>query len=138
MSWSSQRANIGQDKGYASGFAINNLGYIVGGQDCLATKTRALWQYTPLPIGISSIDESTGISFFPNPATSELTVQSSQFVEIENIEMYSSLGKKVFEKHPSSDIGHLSISVADFPPGIYFITVTDQAGNKVTKKVVKM
>jgi hypothetical protein len=91
-----------------------------------------------LPVGVNETSNLTNnISLFPNPATSELTIQNAEF-RIEKIEIRDVLGEKVFSQPLTSDTKQVTISVADFSPGIYFITITDQAGNKVTKKIVKM
>jgi hypothetical protein len=88
--------------------------------------------------------DSKNISLFPNPTTSELTIENGDLpagqagLRIKGIEIYSSIGEKVFSQPVTSNAKQVTISIADFSPGIYFITVTDQAGNKVTKKVVKM
>src|SRR5258706_382706 len=97
----------------------------------------------PVLIGVEEENIISVLNIFPNPSTDELRIENADLpagqagLKIKEIEIYSSLGEKVFE-HQTSDVQHLTISVADFPPGIYFITVTDEAGNKVTKKVVKM
>jgi hypothetical protein len=89
------------------------------------------------PSSVASVDGQSGIEIFPNPATSELIIENEE-LKIEKVELYNTVGEKVFEKRLTSDIQYPTISVANFSPGIYFITVTDNAGNKVTKKIVKM
>jgi len=91
--------------------------------------------------GMSENFSDASISIYPNPVTSELKIESRVLgteLKIKGIEIYSSLGEKIYENRLTSDIQHLTISVADFSLGVYFITVTDKAGNKMTRKVVKM
>jgi Secretion system C-terminal sorting domain len=86
-----------------------------------------------------SIEENSTVAFdlSPNPATSELTIENPE-LKIKEIEIYNAVGKEVFSQPVTSNAKQVTISITDFPPGIYFIAVTDQGGNKVTKKVVKM
>jgi hypothetical protein len=86
---------------------------------------------------IESTIHHNQIFISPNPATSELRIENSE-LKIKEIEIYNTVGEKVSSQPVSSNPKQVTISVADFLPGIYFITVTDQAGNKVTKKIVKM
>lgn len=88
--------------------------------------------------GIERRNINSTINISPNPTSKELIIKNAE-LRIKEIEIYSSLGEKLFSEHPvTSNQQQLTISVADFIPGIYFITVTDHAGNKVTRKVVKM
>jgi murein DD-endopeptidase MepM/ murein hydrolase activator NlpD len=88
------------------------------------------------PAGVASIDGQSGIEIFPNPATEQFTIYDLRFT-IEKIEIYSSFGEKVFSQQSTINKPQ-TIDVSQLLSGIYFITITDQSGNKVTKKVVKM
>ena len=77
------------------------------------------------------------LNVYPNPAKEELRIRNAE-LKIEKIEIYNAHGERIFSQPVTTNLKQVTISVADFPPGIYFITVTDQAGNKVTKKVVKI
>lgn len=146
--WANSAGGTSNDLGYGvDEDALGNI-YVTGGYGttvifgadtltAVGSSTDFFIAKLGMPIGINEWRDEETISLFPNPATNELTIENSR-LKTKKVEIYSSVGEKIFEKHLSSDIRHLSISVADFPPGIYFITVTDQAGNKVTKKVVKM
>ncbi|MBK5286557.1 MAG: T9SS type A sorting domain-containing protein [Bacteroidia bacterium] len=76
------------------------------------------------------------LSIYPNPATNEIRIQNSAF-RIKNVEVFDALG----EKHNSSfNIlnSEFTIDVSSLRSGIYFITLTDETGNRVVSKVVKM
>jgi hypothetical protein len=98
----------------------------------------------PIPTGINeSGDKKNTFSLFPNPTTNELRIENADLpagqagLKIKEIEIYSSLGEKIISQI-SSLKSQISVDVSQLSPGIYFITVTDQVGNKVTRKVVKM
>ena len=72
----------------------------------------------------------------PNPATSQLIIENAE-LKIKEIEIYNTVGEIVFSQ-TSNLKSQISVDVSQFRPGIYFTIVTNQAGNKVTMKVVKM
>jgi N-acetylneuraminic acid mutarotase len=121
-----------------AGFTLGSLGYAGCGMKAPSNITKQFWEYTPDGVGIEeNFGESLSLLFFPNPATSELTIENGE-LKIKEIEIYSSLGENVFKSQISGLKSQISIDVSQLLPGIYFITVTDEEGNKVTKKVVKM
>jgi hypothetical protein len=86
--------------------------------------------------GVAISNHDTSINLFPNPASSELRIENAE-LKIKAIEVYNAVGEKIYSQ-VSNLQSPISIDVSQLLPGIYFITVTDNAGNKVTKKVVKM
>ncbi len=78
----------------------------------------------PVLIGVEEENIISALNIFPNPTTNEL--------------LYNTVGEVVLNYQLSTINYQLSVDVSQLPPGIYFITVTGQAQNKVTKKVVKM
>ncbi|HLG35958.1 MAG TPA: T9SS type A sorting domain-containing protein, partial [Bacteroidia bacterium] len=87
-------------------------------------------------------DGEAGDSFvlYPNPATEQLIIDNGQ-LKIERIEMYNVVGERIknLTLNPSPlGEGSASIDVSELTPGIYFVTVTDEAGNKMVRKIVKM
>jgi alpha-tubulin suppressor-like RCC1 family protein len=86
--------------------------------------------------GINEIINKNYVEIFPNPTTNEFRIQNSE-LKIEKVEIYDAFGKR----HNSAFYilhSEFVVDVSQLPLGIYFITVTDGAGNKVTRKVVKM
>jgi Secretion system C-terminal sorting domain len=91
-----------------------------------------------LGIGIEEVNlKENEITLFPNPVTNELTIDNGKW-KIKKVEFYNTVGEKVFSQPQTSNPKPQTVDVSQLNPGIYFVTVTDQAGNKVTKKVVKM
>lgn len=79
--------------------------------------------------------QDVAFSFFPNPVSSEINFSFPQtgnsFLTIKNTLGETVLIKSVTEKE-------FAVCVNAFPSGIYFVTVTDEKKNMVTKKFVKM
>jgi hypothetical protein len=99
-------------------------------------------------IYVASLDISTsfqvagnedGFRVSPNPATSELRIQNAEF-RIEKVEMYNMVGEVVLDLtlNPSPEGEGLRVDVSSLREGIYFVTLTDENGNKVVRKFVKM
>ena len=95
---------------------LNCLCYSVTYDSCLYITFGSIEENNPLYVKIS-----------PNPAANEIRIQNVEF-KIKSIEIYDVMGKKVFEKHLSSDIGYPTISIADFQPGIYFLLTKTEKG----------
>lgn len=86
----------------------------------------------------TEINEATSeniISLFPNPASSQLNLSLPKpekvFLTIKN-----TLGETILVKSITEQT--FSLDVKSFPAGIYFVTVTDEKKNTVTKKFVKL
>ncbi|HLG36425.1 MAG TPA: T9SS type A sorting domain-containing protein [Bacteroidia bacterium] len=139
VSWNQGRAIEGiQNK-------TGTMGVAVPGRNCplLWFTTNDAWRFETIcdvctPIGINEIPSGEFFSLFPNPATNEIRIESGKF-KVERIEMCNMMGEKVKDLPLNSLKGtSASIDVSKLIPGIYFVTVTDEAGNKAVRKVVKM
>jgi len=86
------------------------------------------------PVGVQQLQEASTLSLYPNPATSQLTVNNGD-TPIETIIIYNVLGKEVLKR---TDVNNsaVELDVADLYSGIYFVKVTS-AKNVQVKKFVK-
>ncbi len=91
-------------------------------------------------VGISSINNPISeIDIYPNPATTQLTIQQLNNSTIETIHIYNVLGEEV----QSSGFGHrtsVALDVSALNKGIYFIEASLIRGNNnkiIRKKFVK-
>jgi hypothetical protein len=72
---------------------------------------------------------------FPNPSSAEVTLNIGKEVKC-NVQLFNLQGELLFQK--TTNTAKVKLDVSNFPKGIYFITVTDEMGNKVTNKMLKM
>jgi hypothetical protein len=84
---------------------------------------------------------NSGIHFSPNPATSELRIENADLpagqagLKIKEIEIYSSLGEKVFSKRETSNPKLVTVNVSQLFSGIYFVRVKTEKGISTAKFV---
>ena len=85
---------------------------------------------------ISNSTAQNGIWILPNPASDELTIQSSS--NIESINIYDLAGQKIYESELNTRHAILTtkINIRNFSKGIYFVEVSDR-NEKTVKKFVK-
>jgi hypothetical protein len=83
---------------------------------------------TSLPVVTSVADESS-FSFFPNPATDFIELQSS--VAIDNVKLLSMLGEPV-----EIGVANPMIDVRNVPNGLYFLII-EAGGKKTVYRVMK-
>jgi hypothetical protein len=87
------------------------------------------------PEGIEEINV-TQIRVFPNPATTEITVQWAGSSKQSEVTIYNTQGQLVL--HSIFDIQHSTFDISSFPSGLYYLQLFDAKGTLVkTEKVVK-
>ena len=96
--------------------------------DC-GTKTRICY----LKSSFLDIDEQSPVfTLHPNPTTGRLTIRGER---LRQADVANLLGQQVLSAQGMGD--ELCLDLAALPAGIYFVTVTDEAGRKGVRKVVK-
>jgi hypothetical protein len=87
----------------------------------------------PLKIKQSPLQGDLGVTVYPNPVTSQLTVKgitkgtTIQLFDITGREVHYAVATQTFEE----------INISSLIPGTYVLQLTDRDGNRVTKKIVK-
>ncbi len=76
------------------------------------------------------------VRIWPNPTTDRIFINNNQNSVFELVAIYSSDGKQL-QQFSKFNAGN-SIDMSSFEPGIYFIKITDKAGNSTTSRIVKV
>lgn len=113
--------NWGVTRCYIDNGELLYSNYTQGGSDCT----------TPL-MGIENILEDISINLFPNPANKELNISSEKIIN--SIEIYNSLGQKIYQENIKSK--EKSIDISSISKGVYIIGVSTDKGF-VRKKLIK-
>ena len=77
-----------------------------------------------------NIDPEFNVDAFPNPASTQLTIQSNENVQIQ----IKSTSGKIIETYMISNSGTLDIST--LPVGIYFVEIHGESGQHTSKKIL--
>lgn len=88
---------------------------------------------------LTAIAEDMIFSIFPNPFNNELTVRIESGILKPNcqLKLYDLWGREVLSNNLDTDIQEQTISVADLPPGVYFVKLLDDGVPIWVEKVVK-
>jgi len=89
------------------------------------------FKWTTGIVGVDEIFEDNSISIFPNPASTQLNIQSE--VNIEQITLINLVGQAIFEEQANST--KITLSTSELETGIYFVKVKTTKG-VVNKRIV--
>lgn len=84
-------------------------------------------------VGIEEIDNTDGISIYPNPSTGILNIELTNFIETD-ITLYNTNGQCVYAKKLYSNVS--AIDLSDFSSGIYSLHFKNSTGIKVQKIIL--
>jgi hypothetical protein len=82
------------------------------------------------PASVAELGSVLSLNIYPNPASTTIKIEAS--TPLEYIRIYNMLGQ-VLERFVLKKEKSITISVADFPKGLYFLEVN----NTLTKKFFK-
>lgn len=84
--------------------------------------------------GISMASFTSGISVFPNPASTQLTV--GKFLPTTQRLMLTDMAGRVVTETMGFTSDHYTFNVADLPRGMYMLMIVDQQAGILTRKIV--
>ena len=89
-------------------------------------------QIDDLSIGSNASDKDNFINVYPNPATSNFTIEFSSEFSNANIQIFNALGALVYEQATNQTTTVINMNA---PTGIYFVKVSDR-DKMVTQKLI--
>ncbi len=118
-----------------SGFDLTEFGILEDFKDNLR-KNQGIsydigaFEFLKNTLSIDKITNSISIKVYPNPATKKVHVQLKNGVELQQIQLYNSLGSIVISSTKSP------IDVSNLPKEIYFLNITTSKGKTVKKIII--
>jgi hypothetical protein len=85
-------------------------------------------------VGVKENSKSFAVNVFPNPAKASIQIQSAIFIT--KVAIYSVTGQKVKSVSAETNLSGTTINTSDLIRGVYFMTLSDEKGNQVTKKII--
>jgi hypothetical protein len=91
-----------------------------------------------VPVGVAETDELTKqITVYPNPATDQLYIDLNRLDYNEvNITLMSALGQTMINTLSTKGNNLIELNTSNFAPGIYYLNMSVDHVNRVTKKVI--
>lgn len=104
---------------------------IIDSLGCTRISPALYFEFIPDNVGINELVNS-GIKIYPNPANSQLTIESNDLSPIA-VSVFDALGKKVLQDNLTT--GSHTINIASWAKGIYLV-VLNQNGVSYTQKLI--
>ena len=82
-------------------------------------------------LGVSENYAKVPVTVYPNPATNLLKIEADN---MQSVAIMNMMGQKVKELEAVSN--QISVNVSDFTPGVYFVIITNDKGEKGTRRVI--
>ena len=138
--WEKSIGGTGDDRGYSmqrtldggiitAGRSFSNNGDVTGNNgssDFWVVKLNN-------PVGINELSELNIINVFPNPTSSNFTIEG--LTEPYNLTIYNSLGQLLFSENNVLETSK-KIDISKYSKGLLFIKI-EADGNMISKKILK-
>ncbi|MEI6122130.1 MAG: T9SS type A sorting domain-containing protein [Bacteroidota bacterium] len=88
---------------------------------------------TAMGVGINTNEFNENVSIYPNPSNGEFTITNASETRV-SIQIMDLVGKIVYKTQSTEK--YISLNLENQNKGVYFVQITNQAGNKIVKKLV--
>lgn len=113
-------------------FYISSGGY-VGNQSATNHSINSIKVSSPV-LGVNDFEISSKINIYPNPATSQVTIDAKELDNL-NLEVSDANGRKIFEQKLNGSSN--TININHLSSGIYLFKVKSSQGSATTKVIKK-
>jgi glucose/arabinose dehydrogenase len=79
--------------------------------------------------------QQNGLSIYPNPAENSFTIKNANLLNLYELSIYDSMGKRVAIKK-MDNLESTTVSIDNLSPGLYFVSVKELNGGSFTSKLV--
>ena len=86
-------------------------------------------------LGVESIESSTGVTMYPNPAKQQLFIKNQSSVSLERVEIYDVSGRLVSNIDVSGGTRTKTIHLLNVSKGMYFVNIYSE-NDSITKKLI--
>lgn len=84
-------------------------------------------------LGLDDVERNSNFTMYPNPATSQLTIDGGTTSQLRKIEIYTILGEKVKEITEFENTNRINLAL-NYSSGIYLIKINDTSTKKLIIK----
>lgn len=117
--------------------AVNNINNWVNNNDAayVPVAPACSWSVTCVPLNTNEFSLEEKISLSPNPVQKDriLTINNNSQNTITSVEVFDVIGKKTYSTDTVTETIQFPNTI---PSGMYFVKITDNKNNSITKKVI--
>lgn len=118
-----------------SGYNISSFGEDVNGELYVAGISNGIIaKITDTSLSTDDFQRN-GLSLSPNPASNSFTIRNSNLLNLNQLTIYDSMGKRVANQKMDS-LELTTVAVDNLISGLYFVSVEDVNGGSFTSKLV--
>ncbi len=88
-----------------------------------------------LPTFINNERKNKPLMIYPNPASEQVSLSVPENNESLNLHVYNNRGQLILNQNIAAGVSALTISVSDWPNGIYLVNVTGDSGSMNTRLI---
>ncbi len=114
-------------------FYITSGGYL-GNQSATNHSINSVKVGSPVVLGVDDFEISSKVNIYPNPATSQVTIDVKE-LDNANLEISDSNGRKILEQKLDGTLN--AININHLSSGIYLFKVNSNQGTATTKVIKK-
>lgn len=131
--------NAGGAITWTTSFGVNvdftTFGEDINGQLYVAeTPSGIISKVIDTSLGTNDFQQN-GLSLYPNPADNSFTIRNSNLLNLNQLTIYDSMGKRVANQK-MNDVELTTIAIDNLTSGLYFVSVEDVNGGSFTSKLV--
>ena len=99
---------------------------------CTGNNSNWIGPFNSTTLNIIGNTKSQNVNVYPNPNNKKFSVQTSTIIN--TIEVLDVLGSRIRSFQPNNNL--IEINISEDPSGVYFLKVSLENGNIVTKKII--
>lgn len=118
-----------------TGGAFTTFGEDMNGELYIASAGNGvIYKITDSSLGLNNFNKN-GLSFYPNPAKTEIFIKNSSEVTLSKVKIFDLTGKMVLAKTIENN-DTPSVNITTLSSGVYSISVEDLTGNQYQSKLI--
>ncbi|PKP18503.1 MAG: cadherin [Bacteroidetes bacterium HGW-Bacteroidetes-23] len=118
-----------------SGYNISSFGQDVNGELYVAGISNGIIaKITDTSLSTDDFQQN-GLSLYPNPANNSFTIRNSNLLNLNQLTIYDSMGKRVANQK-MDNLELTTVAIDNLTSGLYFVSIEDVNGGSFTSKLV--
>ncbi len=130
-------SDLGMDYGSANQMGGTGTVSMINGFPIFGNKMATItFTYITSTLSTESLDPLERVKVFPNPSMGNIQLTNIQNLQLKNVEIYSVLGKLVYQKKDVIQNSSLTLDLNQLNKGIYLLKLNTSDGLSRTQKLI--